>query len=1004
MANKHIVGVELQVTSGGTQATDTLSRSLENLYKEITEGNKRMAHAMRQSAAESRRLSDAVRASMRSAERSTNNATVGMIHFNQAVASATTGLSHMYRYGVSALRGIGAALTDITADSASRLDTTMANLDIVLGRIGSNTTAEVERSYQAAMGRIRELAMSTQFTMEDVGDSFTRLFQAGFAASDAIGTLDDVLAFSTASAGAVALEDSASLAALSVTALGSSVEDIGENFAQMLRATQETRLQVQDFATLFQSMQTSSATFSASTTQDLLAVVGAQRQMGRSVAQSGNDLANTARSMGYLVRALTTGNEDGTAGGMRGGRMRQLAASKLGVTLEDFTDAEGNYLDLISMIERVGERFSRASEEMGSAQAEAQLQALFGSQQARNLIVNSQRYEATYGRSIRSLAGAIDDSGTILEDAQERVLETFAGQAALIMGVWDNLKAEIGLQSFPALKRVMGVLFRVLGSLSEMVRMNPEVVRKLFLLGAYLTALGAVFTAVAGIGMVFGTMMMVTAPLMTALGSEAVTLVNILKQVGAVGLRPLAAILGPVAGIFIALTGVVLGFAYVMRNDVFGSATRVRGWVAELRIAFDVFRQIITADGIDSSRWLELTERQQRLVIGLRRALTIAQDSLSAFLAGLQVGMAPILLVGALLAGMFSLMVSALNYVLVALGKETWAFEGLSGAMQVAAAILGFAIGVWITFKTIVLLSTAALGIQRVFLMLHTLATTRLTRAMFRQAFATMLVYGKWLLIIGAVALLTAMFLELPPSMQAAIGALALISGLIWLATRRTAIWAATLAVLKGAAGLAVLGLKGLGLGISFAVGYNLAKSIQYLMDKALTPLHGLIQSIIHELELLTSLFNTSFVRRFNEFMLSDSVTSTAARGTLALASWGTSEVMLDHIYKQTREAENFSVMQGVSTIEGLHGRDGSELPDGWVTAPPRPDPLEGFQVVPARTQRTDQQVDASIRIENLTVQASDSSEAGARALLEQVERLWGQRVSRELRRSMQGT
>lgn len=999
MANPHVVGIQIQVTSGGTQASDALGKSLERIYDQLVDGNKRATNAMNASAAASRKLADSIRTAMQSSRRETDRATVGMIHFNQAVASATTGFSHMYRYGLSTLRAVGGALSDITTDSASRLDTTMANLDIVLGRIGNNSSQAVEQSYNAALGRIRELAMGTQFTMEEVGDSFTRLFQAGFTAQDAIGTLDSVLGFSTASAGAVGLEEAASLAALSVTALGSSVEDIRQNFGQMMRATQETRLQMGDFATMFQSMQTSSATFSASTTEDLLAVVGAQRQMGRSVAQSGNDLANTARSMGYLVRALSA--PPGAVGGMRTGRMRQQAALMLGVELSDITDEQGNYRDLISMIERVGEKFGEAAERLGPAEAEAWLQALFGSQQARNLIVNSRRYQETYGRSIRDLAGTIGNSGDILEDAQQRVLDTLQGKIALVSGVWDNLKAEIGMMMFPEMKAGLTGLFDVLARFSDVVRQQPDLVRRVTGTVLYFTTLIGVLTAVAGAGMLVGTMMMVTAPLMTALGAGGVTLTNILKQMWLMGMRPLLLTLGPLLVTFLALTVAFDGFMNAVRRGN-GPAGRMIGWLREMTQMYGLMLRISSADGLDLEVWESLSKEQQNMVRGWRRFVTTAQDSFREFVAGLKALLSPIHAIGAGIANMLGTLTGDFRDFLITLGMNTSHYDEFRSSTMKTAYALGVLVGFTGLLITAMYAMRFALAVVGVAYAAVGFILKVFTIAFWKSIWASTVALAKFLLFIAvafivvkAVKSMIAVYKGLSPPLQKvmlgviALGvALSVGAGLmyIWYAASRTlygAIKALHLAMIILTRGLLLL--KGAALLLAFGLGYILGGAMQDLTRYIFSPFKEEIQSIIELIDTLMGKTGLgSFSRLYNSFMESGfGQATTLAANVMSMGTYGTA---MSYVHEEiTRPMENQQVLESVGIVPSSQQRRESE-----------------WSGVGTQRPQVDQTVDASLRIDSLTIQAPDASEAGARALLNNFQEMWGRNVSRELARTMQ--
>lgn len=1000
MANQQVIGVLLEIKTAGLEATTKMGDQISAALRDIASSQRQMGNAVRNNTRAVNRLGHATQNAMNKARSATERAHLGMIHFNQAVSSATTGFSHMYRYGTSALRGLGSVLTSVTADSASTLDTTMAGMDIVLGRIGNNHSREIEDRYQQAMGRVRELAMSTQFTMEQVGDSFTRLFQAGFNAEEAIGTLDSVLGFSTASMGAVGLEEAATLAALSVTALGSSIDHIKDNFGQMLRATQETRLQVGDFSQLFQSMQTSSATFSASATQDLLAVVGAQRQMGRSVAQSGNDLANTARSMGYLVRALTTGSEDGTAAGLRGGRVRQMAAGILGVDTSDIIDEEGRYLDLLTIIERIGAKFEDASERIGRAPAEAWLQALFGSQQARNLIVNSLRYEEAYGRSVRSLAGTIGESGNILGDAQERVLDTFEGKTALLSGVWDNLKAEIGMAIFPALKASMDELFRFTAAMSEVVRNNPETVRKIIHVIGYMALLVGVLTALAGAAMMVGTVMMVTGPLMTAFGMKGLGLVGVFKQFIFTGLLPMLQLFGPLMLGIASLALVMYGFKRAFDTNFGGVAADMRKWTADMRQGFNVFRRIITADGIDAEEWDALTEKQQELVIGMRRAWTGIQDFFKSFGESFVSFMSPVVSVGFKIATIIARWAGVSSDFLGSLGKSRNEFEGFRTSMtawgKVAGRVLGFAL----------LLKTALAGLRVIAMAWATvLGGLKFVMALFSIAtwkafFASAAFYLKAALIVGTIALLAYGFSKLSPEMQKFVLIAGAASAVLWLMRRRL------YAVVAARAGISLVNLalvpllktlvlgKVLLAGFAFAGGYVFGDAMRKWGRDGVMYFRDEIEMLIDSLDRLWhKMTDASFSQWFNKYFGSGWGDGSGIGGVAgALLTATPLGVVLDPVQEITRDRENAAVMAGAREARG------TPISGSFSVRPPQ---SEGWRPVDSRNA-VEQTIDASVRVENLTIQATDSTEESARQILDNVQRMWGRNVERQLRATMQ--
>lgn len=674
-----------------------------------------------------------------------------LVNVRTAADSASSGFRSLRRDGLRATHDLQMAthnavlglwqmqnqlqgVFDITAgalrsstDAAMEYEVAMNRVAVVMGMTGPRAElASLREEYEAIEATVQRIGRDTEFTMSEAADAFVLLKQAGLAANDALSIIDSTMAFSSASSGMVDMSRSAETMTLAMSALGLEAgEEVNRMADSFVRLTNVTKMSAGEISQSLRSLGTARITLAQTDPNDLMATVGVLRQMGRSAAQSGNDIQGFARQLGH-VNLLLKGGGLGT----RGGRVRVLALEALGITGDMLTEG-GEFRALPDIINRVNESVAQRIREGAITVAEAggYLRRAFGSQQAMNMFLLSAEYADQYGQSITELGDILRSADGDALDAQAAFLETLTGKVQVLMGSIDRLKNNFIQPLMNVIKEVVDVGTRWTNTLAEWLVAHPNVARAVTYTTAAVAALSAAGLVVTAVLLAIASAMMVVYPLAAILTHrlKAVVITNagFSGLFGSInyGFGLLLSRIIPVVA-FLAL------FGYALNANVFGVRDQIVAFGRDVAAAFSVMSDALSGRGIDSAVWDSMSYRAQEMVLGIVSLTGRIKD----FATGLWMGAQPALRVTAAVLGfLVSTIIWALGYFVTVgsmLANWTTQQEGTRTGVRLLGVALGFIIAPLILFKTTAMAVTGVMYLWRALLWGVTIAQSAFSTAM----------------------------------------------------------------------------------------------------------------------------------------------------------------------------------------------------------------------------------------------------------------------------------
>lgn len=534
--------------------------------------------------------------------------------FNQGLYNMQQGLQGVGRGLGAASAGIGSFLAD-AGEAFMGFETGMSRVAIVMGKTGerANLPGLVE-DYEMVQDAVVRIGRDTEFSMAQASEAFVNLKQAGLTAAEGVGVMDQVMAFSSATAGTVDLAGAADTATLSISALGTSALDINKTMDMLVKTTTLGKLEAHEFAQAFRSMGPSVQMMNKTKPEGFLAVLTALKQMGQTSAVAGQTVQGFGRTFAELQQVFSG---MGTAKGKR--KLKFLA--NLGISHEDLVDADGNVRDLIEIIDTINKKVNKArADGMGSADIIMNLQKGLGNQQARNLFMLTDGYEkylAQSGQTFKNLGELEKEIGAAngeARDAQAAFLGTMEGKLQVLSGSIDLLKVTVFSTIKDAVKPFIDSVIEITNATTGWIKENPELAKTLARLtvGAmlFLGVLGSLFTMA---GLMAGAMAIMN-PLIAASGGSftiAAAGAQFFKQV----MKPMVASMLPAIGVMLQVAAVA-GLVYVAyQENIGGLRDFVDGWASDLKTLASVIFPLLSGEGIDASTWNGLSERTQNLAI-----------------------------------------------------------------------------------------------------------------------------------------------------------------------------------------------------------------------------------------------------------------------------------------------------------------------------------------------------------------------------------------------------
>lgn len=162
---------------------------------------------------------------------------------DQGLANIQTGLLQVTTFAMN----INQKLNNIFEKMTNRFSTAeqaVTQLKISMGLIGKRTKANehLYKDFDRMIKVVDRLAGTTKFTKVEVTNALNSLTRGGLEASQAIGLLDPIIKFVSASAGQIDLETGAEIARKTYSTLGGELSTVEDNLNRLFKSTQKTPL------------------------------------------------------------------------------------------------------------------------------------------------------------------------------------------------------------------------------------------------------------------------------------------------------------------------------------------------------------------------------------------------------------------------------------------------------------------------------------------------------------------------------------------------------------------------------------------------------------------------------------------------------------------------------------------------------------------------------------------------------------------------------------------
>jgi TP901 family phage tail tape measure protein len=585
-----------------------------------------------------------------------------------------------------------------SVDAFATFETSLARVDIALGRTGENRFDEqLTARYDKVKDKVIEIGRDTEHTVGAAADAFKILTQAGVGNAEAI--MANVMAFSTASAGALDLDASSRTAAGAMAVMGLELDQVNKFLDQAQFMSTQTKLAHEDLEQVFRSMGAAAQIFPKTTQEQWLAMSGILKQMGASPADIGQSFNTLSRTAGKLALILEGKN-------LRGAKFAKEALKAFGIVKTDLQDLDGEFKNLPGVIEGIMGKVQIAVEGgMSEAVAQGFLTKLLGSVSASTALLRLTKGRAQSGANLAEL---IEQTAAREGDAlaaQQRVLETFSGQMQILLGSWDLLKVTIGGFIVKAIRPLVKHLTNIVNEIREWTDQYPNLARAISIgivaVGLFAGAVALVFTALSAVSVV----LLVLQPMLLNTGGN-MTLAALATNVWSSSLEFLNKRLIPLstslAG-FAALAGIIW-IAY--KENLGGFKDWIDGWARDLKEVFNVVFIFLRGEGVEATIWDAMSPRAQEVTI----QLVLLKERLVDLIEGFRAGFVPVFRVavglfvkaGQLIAGITNILglsVTRTHEHTMASDEAKWSFKKIG-------VVLGAVAGIWLGYRAAVALTT----------------------------------------------------------------------------------------------------------------------------------------------------------------------------------------------------------------------------------------------------------------------------------------------------------
>lgn len=530
---------------------------------------------------------------------------------HQGIMNAIQGLQFLQHHLQRATMAMGSFLVE-SIKVASEVELAFARVAIVMGKTGDRVNdANLVQQYDAIIAKVEELGMKTEFTMQQAAEAFVNLKQAGLDAKDAIAGIDQVMAFASASAGTVNLSQAADTATNAMAALGVSFQDVyktGGVLDMMVKAQNETKLSLSEMNQVMKSMGAAGSIFEGTDPKAFIGIAALMRTMGRSAAQSGNDIQGMGRSMQQLMKVFLGGQ-------VRGAKQKKFGLSILGMGKEDFVNAQGGFKTLDRIVLDGNKKVRDAIVKHGKAATTAALRMVFGSQQAVNMFLLTMNAQDKLGKTLEGTISSIGSAYGEAKDAQKAFLETTTGLLQRLDGVWQNFRKTLVDSLVRALKPVFKQLIGIIEVVTKWLKDHPQLTKAIISFTVALVGLMGVLSAVLGITVALGfAQMALNTAVVSTLGTLGLgtIVIGIWNAMRVAMLKTLAA-MGPLlagAALFAAAAGIAV---LVWQKDIGGLRSYFRSWIQDIQDVWSVLENIIQGKGIRTDIWSRFSPRAKEM-------------------------------------------------------------------------------------------------------------------------------------------------------------------------------------------------------------------------------------------------------------------------------------------------------------------------------------------------------------------------------------------------------
>ena len=259
---------------------------------------------------------------------------------DQGLANIQTGLLQVTTFAMN----MNQKLNNIFEKMTNRFGTAeqaVTQLKISMGLIGERTSANEHlfRDFDRMIKVVDRLAGTTKFTKVEVTNALNSLIKGGLEASQAIGLLDPMIKFVSASAGQIDLETGAEIARKTYSTLGGELATVEDNLNRLFKATQKTPLGMDELNEFLTGIRDASKKFGETDKMEanILALGAAIRSTGISGREAGGLINQFAKGAMDMVAQL---DKSRIRKGQRVNVKREYILELLGISKRQMSESQ----------------------------------------------------------------------------------------------------------------------------------------------------------------------------------------------------------------------------------------------------------------------------------------------------------------------------------------------------------------------------------------------------------------------------------------------------------------------------------------------------------------------------------------------------------------------------------------------------------------------------------------------------------------------------------------